>query len=359
MAITKPTTSGFPDLKVVKKNEQVNLTLGENYEHLYTDQFTVAVGETYFSEALHGTEDTALFLWADDVLLLHGKNQIKYTNNTAAAMNIQLVVKLFDETNENGKMMPSGSYAMWKDDVAFSDGETELPEPPAPSKLCVNSRIYANNGSGEIFSEQKFGYYTHIDANTVFIFSTDTLYKYSSEGVFISATAMPRKSQEMQPNIDISIDEDGNGFIVIGDQNSDGAVGSGSGGVHGQGKVIVYDQDGVELTTIVNPNAYGDATSDRFGFSLAVSHEGTLVVTASSEEGIQGSGSGVNSYNSGVVYVFDIRNTANVLLLKTIDLANEWQFPEYAGSSTRLDVFGFGSTGRIILSNIKSAGGPS
>ena len=350
MAITKPTTSGFPDLKVVKKNEQINLTLGENYEHLYTDQFTVAVGETYFSEALHGTEDTALFLWADDVLLLNGKNKIKYTNNTAAPMNIQLVVKLFDETNENGKMMPSGSYAMYKGDTTFSDGETELPVPPV-TKLCVNSRIYARDAVGEVFTDEKFGYALFVENDSIFAFSKSSIYKYTTEGVYVTQFKMPSGNTDYERHIDVSLDSDGNGFVVVGAESYDG---SGSGYSTNQGAVVLFDQDLNLISQIENPNMRDGLSYDLFGSAVSVSHEGTLAVIAGLEEGnVQGSGSGT-VYNSGALYIYDIRNPMAISLTHSIDLSNEFGILYNLGYSTEVDVRGFGPTGTIVLSNLKT-----
>lgn len=71
MAITKPATGEFPDLKVVKKNEQINLSLTEN------------------------------------------------TNDSVAPAVVQLIVKRYSETNENGDVLPAGNYGVYMGDSSF------------------------------------------------------------------------------------------------------------------------------------------------------------------------------------------------------------------------------------------------
>jgi len=294
-------------------------------------------------------------LWADNTLLLNGKNKIKYTNNSAGPMELQLVIKLFDETNENGKVIPAGNYSMWKGDSSFSDGETELPG-ETETFLCVNSRLYARNTNGELFNESYFADDFVMTGNTIFILSNYAIYKYSTEGIFLGRYSYD--SPEYGKSIDAKIDENGNGFVVLG--NSQAREGSGEGSEYDSGSVEIFDQDFNFLSTITNPNNYGGFNDDRFGYKVALSAEGMLVVLARNEEeflpysgsGSQGSGAGDLYMDSGAVYIFDIGDGTNPTLTKTIDLMKTpYPVAPYSGFSVEIDAYGKGVTGRIIVSH--------
>jgi len=292
-------------------------------------------------------------LWADNTLLLNGKNKIKYTNNSAGPMELQLVIKLFDETNENGKVLPAGNYSMWKGDSAFSDGETEL---PGETFLCVNSRLYARNTNGELFDENYFASDFVMTGNTIFILSNHAMYKYSTEGIFLDRYSYG--SSEYGKSIDAKVDENGNGFVVLG--YSSEREGSGEGSDYDSGIVEIFDQDFNLLSTITNPNNYGGFNGDRFGYKVALSAEGMLVVLAPNEEeflpysgsGSQGSGAGDLYMSSGAVYIFDIGDGTNPTLTNNLELMKTpYPVAPRSGFTVEIDAYGKGVTGRIIVSH--------
>ena len=223
MAITKPVVTGYSALKVVKKDELVNINLDENYDYLYTDEITLQAGETYYTEALIPNDHTALFLWDGDVLLTKGKDAIKYTNDGLGTQTIQLVVKKYSPTNENGETLPSGTYSVWKSPVSFSDGSTELPI------LCVNSYIVfedigwkngftfrKDDGSDNIYVVKVKGILPEVLVNEgSSYYELLKIDKYDENGVFISSSGEINISDTLKfPNTSYNIDLQGWNFVA-------------------------------------------------------------------------------------------------------------------------------------------------
>ena len=94
--------------------------------------------------------------------------------------------------------------------------------------------------------------------------------------------------------------------FVVGAYGEDDANGTKS------GKAYIFNvNDGSLLHTLVNPNDYGTSASDEFGRAMDISHE-YCIVGAQSEDEVSGN-------NSGVVYVFNVITGA---LLRTIHNPN-------------------------------------
>ena len=143
----------------------------------------------------------------------------------------------------------------------------------------------------------------------------DVTSTYSESGavhIFSVATGLLIRTIENPNNYDTPTDDhfgevmsmSGN-YLAVGvtDESSSGGVVS--------GVAYVFDvTTGATYRTFVNPNIYGTATQDFFGWSVSL-YGNNLVVSAPSEDSLQEYTTNV-LYSTGVVYVYDI-STGNLI----------------------------------------------